>query len=136
MTHPPSVAQGRWNLRVQPISQQATVAPFSPHTKQASGERTTLWAQALTLPLEKGRGGGSQPASLESPSLEMTFIVPVEGDQSCRSEMKHISPTDVSGPCVGSLGLMLQVGVVLHPHGPSGDGAAAAFQCCRARGCR
>lgn len=101
-----------------------------------SGERTTLWAQALTLPLEKGRGGGSQPASLESPSLEMTFIVPVEGDQSCRSEMKHISPTDVSGPCVGSLGLMLQVGVVLHPHGPSGDGAAAAFQCCRARGCR
>lgn len=62
MTHPPSVAQGRWNLRVQPISQQATVAPFSPHTEQAWKEQSSphqRQSQGLhSQPHTSGQGAG------------------------------------------------------------------------------
>lgn len=34
------------------------------------GEKRTLWAQALTLPVQKGRGGGSRQTSVGSPSAE------------------------------------------------------------------
>lgn len=55
--------------RPRPARKEGGVGKVLP----SPGKKTTLWAQPLTLPLQKGRGGdgGSQQISVEPPSAEM-----------------------------------------------------------------
>ena len=65
VTHSPSMAQGRWKLRSQPVSEHVMAAPLSPQTKHCWNEQNNPVSSRLgasmagPTPLGRAQGVGT-----------------------------------------------------------------------------